>query len=160
MVISIPKIALEDVYISVLTEKRVTNAEGWTRKEPVSHDLRPSGSVVVDAVVLLLHHNRFRDPKTAVERLAVNGRELSTALHLLTGFTLRSFIEHYRLMEAQEYLACTGLATKEIARRCGYTGRTEEKTFHKMFKLLTGMCVLSYRRQHRPRNFQDLYSWD
>ena len=160
MVISIPKIALEDVYISVLTEKRVTNAEGWTRKEPVSHDLRPSGSVIVDAVVLLLHHYRFRDPKTAVERLAVNGRELSTALHLLTGFTLRSFIEHYRLMEAQEYLACTGLATKEIARRCGYTGRTEEKTFHKMFKLLTGMCVLSYRRQHRPRNFQDLYSWD
>lgn len=160
MVISIPKIALEDVYISVLTEKRVTNAEGWTRKEPVSHDLRPSGSVIVDAVVLLLHHNRFRDPKSAVERLAVNGRELSTALHLLTGFTLRSFIEHYRLMEAQEYLACTGLATKEIARRCGYTGRTEEKTFHKMFKLLTGMCVLSYRRQHRPRNFQDLYSWD
>lgn len=160
MVISIPKIALEDVYISVLTEKRVTNAEGWTRKEPVSHNLRPSGSVIVDAVVLLLHHNRFRDPKTAVERLAVNGRELSTALHLLTGFTLRSFIEHYRLMEAQEYLACTGLATKEIARRCGYTGRTEEKTFHKMFKLLTGMCVLSYRRQHRPRNFQDLYSWD
>ena len=160
MVISIPKIALEDVYISVLTEKRVTNAEGWTRKEPVSHDLRPSGSVIVDAVVLLLHHNRFRDPKTAVERLAVNGRELSTALHLLTGFTLRSFIEHYRLMEAQEYLACTGLAMKEIARRCGYTGRTEEKTFHKMFKLLTGMCVLSYRRQHRPRNFQDLYSWD
>jgi len=160
MVISIPKIALEDVYISVLTEKRVTNVEGWTRKEPVSHDLRPSGSVIVDAVVLLLHHNRFRDPKTAVERLAVNGRELSTALHLLTGFTLRSFIEHYRLMEAQEYLACTGLATKEIARRCGYTGRTEEKTFHKMFKLLTGMCVLSYRRQHRPRNFQDLYSWD
>lgn len=160
MVISIPKIALEDVYISVLTEKRVTNAEGWTRKEPVSHDLRPSGSVIVDTVVLLLHHNRFRDPKTAVERLAVNGRELSTALHLLTGFTLRSFIEHYRLMEAQEYLACTGLATKEIARRCGYTGRTEEKTFHKMFKLLTGMCVLSYRRQHRPRNFQDLYSWD
>lgn len=160
MVISIPKIALEDVYISVLTEKRVTNAEGWTRKEPVSHDLRPSGSVIVDAVVLLLHHNRFRDPKTAVERLAVNGRELSTALHLLTGFTLRSFIEHYRLMAAQEYLACTGLATKEIARRCGYTGRTEEKTFHKMFKLLTGMCVLSYRRQHRPRNFQDLYSWD
>lgn len=160
MVISIPKIALEDVYISVLTEKRVTNAEGWTRKEPVSHDLRPSGSVIVDAVVLLLHHNRFRDPKTAVERLAVNGRELSTALHLLTGFTLRSFIEHYRLMEAQEYLACTGLATKEIARRCGYTGRTEEKTFHKMFKLLTGMCVLSYRRQHRPRNFQNLYSWD
>lgn len=65
MVISIPKIALEDVYISVLTEKRVTNAEGWTRKEPVSHDLRPSGSVIVDAVVLLLHHNRFRDPKTA-----------------------------------------------------------------------------------------------
>lgn len=115
--------------------------------------------MIVDAVVLLLHHNRFRDPKTAVERLAVNGRELSTALHLLTGFTLRSFIEHYRLMEAQEYLACTGLATKEIARRCGYTGRTEEKTFHKMFKLLTGMCVLSYRRQHRPRNFQDLYSW-
>lgn len=160
MVISIPKIALEDVYISVLTEKRVTNAEGWTRKEPVSHDLRPSGSVIVDAVVLLLHHNRFRDPKTAVERLAVNGRELSTALHLLTGFTFRSFIEHYRLMEAQEYLACTGLATKEIARRCGYTGRTEEKTFHKMFKLLTGMCVLSYRRQHRPRNYQDLYSWD
>lgn len=160
MVISIPKIALEDVYISVLTEKRVTNAEGWTRKEPVSHDLRPSGSVIVDAVVLLLHHNRFRDPKTAVERLAVNGRELSTALHLLTGFTLRSFIEHYRLMEAQEYLACTGLTTKEIARRCGYAGRTEEKTFHKMFKLLTGMCVLSYRRQHRPRNFQDLYSWD
>mgnify|MGYP001510677285 FL=1 len=36
-------ITLKEIYISVLKEKRVTNEEGWTRKVPVSHEVRPSG---------------------------------------------------------------------------------------------------------------------
>ena len=48
--IELKKIKVEDVYVSVLSRKRVANAEGWTRMEEVSKRFAPTGSIVIDAV--------------------------------------------------------------------------------------------------------------
>jgi len=29
-----------------------------------------------------------------------------------------------------------------------------------MFRLLTGLSVGDYRREHRPANYRDLYTWE
>ena len=91
------------------------------------------------------------------EKMGVSTTELSGAIHILTGLRLPEFIIHYRSIQAQEYLACTDLPPKEIARRCGFT---HYNSFHKMFKRLTGMCVLPFRKKYRPANYRELYGWE
>lgn len=151
-------IALKEIYISVLKEKRVTNEEGWTRKVPVCHDVRPSGSLILDTAVCALHQtNNILLGYELAEKMGVSTTELSGAIHILTGLRLPEFIIHYRSIQAQEYLACTDLPPKEIARRCGFT---HYNSFHKMFKRLTGMCVLPFRKKYRPANYRELYGWE
>ena len=55
MAITIPQISIDEVYISVLKAKLVTNEEGWSKMMPVNHDVRPSGSMIMDALVMLLN---------------------------------------------------------------------------------------------------------
>ena len=49
MAITIPQISIDEVYISVLKAKLVKNEEGWSKMMPVNHDVRPSGSMIMDA---------------------------------------------------------------------------------------------------------------
>lgn len=154
----IQPIPLKEIYISVLKEKRVTNEDGWTRKVPVCHDVRSSGSLILDTAVCALHQtNNILLGYELAEKMGVSTTELSGAIHILTGLRLPEFIIHYRSIQAQEYLACTDLTPKEIARRCGFT---HYNSFHKMFKRLTGMCVLPFRKKYRPANYRELYGWE
>lgn len=151
------KYTLDEVYISILTGKRVSNEEGWTKMEPVGQGVCPSGSCILDAVVEALHGSRLRGKSQLARQLGVSANDLNGAIHLLTGLRLVDFIEQYRLMQAKEYLRCTGLAPKEIARRCGFESTA---AFYRMFRSLTGMSAGGYRREHRPANYQDLYTWE
>ena len=142
----IQPIPLKEIYISVLKEKRVTNEDGWTRKVPVCHDVRPSGSLILDTAV---QTNNILLGYELAEKMGVSTTELSGAIHILTGLRLPEFIIHYRSIQAQEYLACTDLPPKEIARRCGFT-------HYNSF----GMCVLPFRKKYRPANYRELYGWE
>lgn len=59
MAITIPQISIDEVYISVLKAKLVKNEEGWSKMMPIDHAVRPSGSIIVDALVTLLHKKGF-----------------------------------------------------------------------------------------------------
>lgn len=150
------KYTLDEIYISVLTGKRVSNEEGWTKIQPVGQCACPSGSCILDAVVEALHGSRLRGKSQLARLLGVSANDLNGAVHLLTELRLVDFIEQYRLMQAKEYLGCTGLATEEIARRCGFESTA---AFYRMFRLLAGMSAGDYRREHRPDNYQELYTW-
>ena len=150
-------IALKEIYISVLKEKRVTNEEGWTRKVPVSHEVRPSGSIILDTAIRVMYETKTRSASELAEKMGVPLPDLNGALRILTNFGATELIEQYRLMQAQEYLACTDLTYQEIARRCGFT---HYNSFHKMFKRLTGICVLPFRKKYRPANYRELYGWE
>ena len=55
------KYTLDEVYISILTGRRVSNEEGWTKIQPVGQSVQPSGSCILDAVVEALHGSRLRE---------------------------------------------------------------------------------------------------
>lgn len=151
------KYTLDEVYISILTGRRVSNEEGWTKIQPVGQSVQPSGSCILDAVVEALHGSRLRGKSQLAELLGVSANDLNGAIHLLTGLRLVDFVEQYRLMQAKEYLRCTGIRPEEIARRCGFESAA---AFYRMFRLLTGLSVGDYRREHRPANYRDLYTWE
>lgn len=148
---------LDEVYISVLTGKRVSNEEGWTKMQPAEPCASPSGSCILDAVVEALHNSRLRGKAQLAERMGISADDLNGAIRLLTGLRLVDFIEQYRLMQAKEYLRCTDLAPEIIARRCGFESIA---AFYRMFRTLTGMCAGDYRREHRPPDYRDLYAWE
>ena len=133
------KYTLDEVYISILTGRRVSNEEGWTKIQPVGQSVQPSGSCILDAVVEALHVSRLRGKSQLAELLGVSADDLNG------------------LMQAKEYLRCTGLRPEEIARRCGFESAAG---FYRMFRLLTGLSVGDYRREHRPANYRDLYTWE
>lgn len=153
----IQPIALKEIYISVLKEKHVTNPEGWNRMLPVSHKVRPSGSIILDTAIRVMHETKIRNASGLAEKMGVPLPDLNGALRILTNFSATELIEQYRLMQAQEYLACTDLTYQEIAYRCGFT---HQNSFHKMFKRLTGMCALPFRKKYRPANYRELYGWE
>ncbi len=156
MAITIPQISIDEVYISVLKAKLVTNEEGWSKMMPVNHDVRPSGSIIVNALVTLLHKKRLYYPAEVAEYFQKKARDLDGAIRVLTGMSLSRFMLLYRLKQVQEYLCCTSLTAIEISSRCGYpNSSTMGYLFRKEFGMTPGM----YRQAHRPRNYNELYAW-
>lgn len=156
MAITIPQISIDEVYISVLKAKLVTNEEGWSKMMPVNHDVRPSGSIIVNALVTLLHKKRLYYPAEVAEYFQKKVRDLDGAIRVLTGMSLSRFMLLYRLKQVQEYLCCTSLTAIEISSRCGYpNSSTMGYLFRKEFGMTPGM----YRQAHRPRNYNELYAW-
>lgn len=156
MAITIPQISIDEVYISVLKAKLVTNEEGWSKMMPVNHDVRPSGSMIMDALVRLLNEKRLYYPTEVAEYFQKKTRDLDGAIRVLTGMSLSRFMLLYRLKQVQEYLCCTSLTAIEISSRCGYpNSSTMGYLFRKEFGMTPGM----YRQAHRPRNYNELYAW-
>ena len=156
MAITIPQISIDEVYISVLKAKLVTNEEGWSKMMPVNHDVRPSGSIIVNALVTLLHKKRLYYPAEVAEYFQKKARDLDGAIRVLTGMSLSRFMLLYRLKQVQEYLCCTSLTAIEISSRCGYPNSSPMGyLFRKEFGMTPGM----YRQAHRPRNYNELYAW-
>lgn len=110
----------------------------------------------MDALVRLLNEKRYYYPAEVAEYFQKKARDLDGAIRVLTGMSLSRFMLLYRLKQVQEYLCCTSLTAIEIATRCGYpNSSTMGYLFRKEFGMTPGM----YRQAHRPRNYNELYTW-
>ena len=155
--ITLKRITVDDIYQSILTKRRVTNAEGWTRMEPVDHSPRPSGSIVMDAVARLLASDCGTSAEALSLALGIEKTDLRSVFRVMTGMKPIAFLRAYRLRRAQEWLARTDLEVGEIARRCGFA---THPMFHDTFVKYVGMTPGKYRRLNRPADFRELYEWE
>ena len=95
-VCKIRQFTVEELYVTVLKAEFVKNEEeGWFKMEQLSHEIRPSGSIILDAVVTELKDSYIRDSAVLADRLGVDFVKLSNAVSLLTGLTLNEFIIQY-----------------------------------------------------------------
>ena len=97
MAITIPQISIDEVYISVLKAKLVKNEEGWSKMMPIDHAVRPSESIIMDALVRLLNEKRYYYPAEVAEYFQKKVRDLDGAIRVLTGMSLSRFMLLYRL---------------------------------------------------------------
>ena len=154
--IELKKIRVEDVYVSILTGRRVLNADGWLRMEKVPKTVAPSGSIVIDAVAGALAEDCGVDTKELATAMGLEPALLTAIFHALTGMDARAFVKRYRLLRAREWLVCTDLRLSEVARRSGFASQA---AFNHAFTELYRQAPRDYRRQNRPKNFRDLYEW-
>ena len=81
MAITIPQISIDEVYISVLKAKLVKNEEGWSKMIPIDHAVRPSGSIIMDALVRLLNEKRYYFPAEVAEYFQKKVSRVSSSLY-------------------------------------------------------------------------------
>ena len=155
--IKFKKCTVKDVYISVIKNMLKVNAEGWQRMVPVKKTFEPTGSIVLDALGKALHEN---PTMTAEQFAAAAGASVATfnqILRFLTGMDLRQFIAEYRMKQIREWLSFTDKSMTEIAQIYGFKSLS---AFSHFVERRMKETPVSYRRQHRPANYAQLYEWE
>lgn len=144
-------IRLEDVYVSILTARRV-----GTVMQPVPPPELQTYSPIMTAVVQLLAEDCCMKLGVMAHLIGMEPFVLTNVCRFFTGQSLQEFQFSYRMKRTCEWLTCTDLPLAEIARRCGFgSQQVLGHTFQKQMKMPPG----KYRRLHRPAHFRELYQW-
>ena len=154
--IKLKKIGVDDIYVSVLKARRVTDEEGRTFTRAYEKEPRPTGSLVMDIVAKALAEDSRVTLHDIAAAMGEDPRLLHAAFILVTGAMPRDFFNAYRLRQAREWLERTDLPIKEIARRSGFTSHGIMTRF---FATAMKCTPKEYRRLRRPKEFRLLYEW-
>ena len=90
------KITIDEVYISPLKRRRVRREDGSEIMEEVPHAIRPSGSMIMDAVVQILFFRRVFQINQIARILGVDPVKLAGAMQILTGMPMQEFLNIFR----------------------------------------------------------------
>ena len=151
------KITIDDIYLSPLKRKRIRREDGSEYMQEISKEIRPCGCFLLEAVAGAMAHRRLFSIGEIAGYLQADVRELSSAIHLLTGMLPNEFLNEYRLREALEWLRCTDLSIGEIARRGGWKSGS---TFSRKFSEKYGVSPADYRYRNQYRDFRHWFEWE
>ena len=113
--------------------------------------LEPWGEPILDAVVEALRKTRILFTTDMAVFLDADQRDLSGAVHLLTGLSLGEIIEGWRLRQAREMLEAEGFdfskaefmkqlpveTLRKVARRCGWSDERTMQNFLRRHRVIT-----------------------
>ncbi|UQZ37248.1 AraC family transcriptional regulator [Paenibacillus sp. PK3_47] len=100
------------------------------------------------AHILRYLENRLAEPLTLKELSESSGwsvRHLQRMFHKHTGQTFGSYLQNLRVQKSCELLRSTSLKIHLIAEAAGYR---DTDSFHAVFKKITGLTPLEYRKLH------------
>lgn len=89
--------------------------------EPTVVYPKTDGSILDSVVSAYICCPQLKMPREVAKKLKVEPRELSGAVHILTGMTHTDFLHQYRLRTIRELLRTTRLSTTTIAKFMGYS---------------------------------------
>ena len=113
-----PQFTLDDVYITVFTERRVINADGSEDYQPIEHRRRTTHIEMFDAYRVALDESRgnLRD---FCNHYGLSIPYLNGFIFALTGMDAMTFRLSWQMRRADELLRYTDLAIPEVARQSG-----------------------------------------
>lgn len=150
-------ITVDDIYVSPLKAKMVTNAEGWMRLEPVGQTPPQTDSPFMNEVARILARDCGTTPQQIAREVKIKPKIVHSLFRYHTGEPIDRFLQQYRMKVAREWLACTDLPIREVAKRSGFTSHG---TFSRTFLEEIGVSPTKYRKEHRPENYKLLYQWE
>lgn len=93
---------------------------------------------ILDAVIhVILTHSKVKTPLTVAHLLKQEKRDLSGAIHILTGMNHDELLRQYRLRAITELLTSSKISTQTIATFFGYS------SIHAMNRFLTDQTELT-----------------
>lgn len=151
MSITIKKYTLSQLYVSIFDVASVDLDLGFVygrKEEEIPYPL--SDGSIMDAVVrVYLHHPTFKTPLEVARQLNVDKRELSGAIHILTGVSHDELMRQYRLRGIMELLTKTRLPVPAIATYYGYS------TIHALNRFLTDQTELTANEIRSGKNSKE-----
>lgn len=112
---------------------------------------------ILDAVLrYYLTHHKAKTTYNVAHSLKVNTRDLSSAIHLLTGMSHEDFLRQYRLRAIVELLTLTALSTLTIARFFGYASLA---SFNQFVSDQTDLTPNEIRAGKNPKEKQKRLAW-
>ena len=96
-------------------------------------------------------HNRYSEPLTAsavAEQLHIHPSYLHRLFREYTSRTMKEHLQRIRIQHAQELLAGTRKSMQEIAEEVGFSSAQQ---FQTLFRRVTGIRPLDYRKQQQER---------
>lgn len=151
MSIAIKKYTLSQLYVSILDVVTVNLDLGFVygrKEEEIPYPLN-DGSIMDAVVRVYLHHPTFKTPQEVAHLLHLDKRELSGAIHILTGVTHEELMRQYRLRGILELLTKTRLPVSAIATYYGYS------TIHALNRFLTDQTELTANEIRSGKNSQE-----
>lgn len=114
------------------------------------------GNILDTVIRYYLTHHKLKQTYVVAKALKVNTRDLSSAIHLLTGMSHEDFLHQYRLRAIVELLTLTTLSTKAIARFFGYASLA---SFNQFVSDQTELTPNEIRAGKSPKEKQKRLVW-
>jgi AraC family transcriptional activator of pobA len=96
--------------------------------------------------LLKAHFKIWKSPSRYADELAISVAHLNAVIKTATGETVSAHIQETSVLEAKRLLCFTALSIKEIGYEAGYN---EPVYFGKLFRKVTGMTPVQFRKQFR-----------
>ena len=114
----LPQFPLEDIYITLFTERRIYDCDGNERYEPIEHRVKATHVEMLDALRLALDEGAV-NLKSFGSRYGLTPPDLNGLVLALTGMEATTFRMAWQMRRVDELLRYTDLTIEEVARRSG-----------------------------------------
>ena len=114
----LPQFPLEDIYITLFTERRIYDRDGNESYEPIEHRVKATHVEMLDALRLALDEGAV-NLKSFGSRYGLTPPDLNGFVLALTGMEATTFRMAWQRRRVDELLRYTDLTIEEVARRSG-----------------------------------------
>ncbi len=114
----LPQFPLEDIYITLFTERRIYDRDGNESYEPIEHRVKATHVEMLDALRLALDEGAV-NLKSFGSRYGLTPPDLNGLVLALTGMEATTFRMAWQMRRVDELLRYTDLTIEEVARRSG-----------------------------------------
>lgn len=123
MIYKLKKFTIDDMYLPVMQTVVIDEVNGTIKQReeqeiPFPHT---DGSILDAAIHVYLTCRKAKNPRMVARYLRLDPRELSNAIHILTGRSHDELLYEYRLRAMTELLTQTTIPEAEIGKFFGYT---------------------------------------
>ncbi|SIS27943.1 transcriptional regulator, AraC family [Chryseobacterium shigense] len=135
--------------LSLIAAELIANLPGKKEKE--------NRSIIIKEQFLKLTKEYFKtwkQPAQYAAALSISTAHLNDTVKLLTGSPVSAHIQEISIMEAKRLLYFTDHTVKEIAYEVGYE---EPVYFGKLFKKITHLTPLEFRKKFRDQDYSSLH---
>lgn len=127
-----------------------------TSQLPLEKEKENRGIIIKEAFIKLTkeHYKTWKQPAQYASALAISTAHLNDTVKSITGSPVSVHIQQASIMEAKRLLYFTDNTVREIAYEVGYD---EPVYFGKLFKKVTNLTPLEFRKKFRDQDYPFLH---
>jgi len=144
----------DQCYVPIREHAVIDEENDLLLQKPIEEILVPETdrSILHAVLTIYMTHHNVKATREVAQLLHLNARDLSGAVHMLTGMSHEDLLRQYRFKAIHELLLGTTLSVQTIATHFGYS------SIHALNRFLTDQTGMSANRIREALSLRQLYS--